>query len=336
MTTRMRKEYPATLKKRVGSWLRSAPRGKRKLVAEVLGVSDRTLRSWRRLGDETKKRGRKPKPKSLTEKKMILQEWYKQGKPGWRPTASALPGIRVRVIQETIAAAKKRQRRRAMEKTKKLRVSIEVKKVGTVAAMDGATVRKGEDLVIVRDRGSLAVQVKACHGPLRSTDTLEVLQKMKAEDRLPIMLCTDNGSPFCSRVVKDFLEKHHVIHLRSLPYVPQHNGSCENAVMDVKRQLNDGKSIDQTCEILNKCLRRRRLGWKTAHESEVLNFSPNNAEKRIEIYEAAKLAIKEALLGMNSGYEKRKAEREAILSTMERFELITRTRGDQTCAGNGR
>lgn len=336
MTTRMKKEYPITLKKRVGNWLRNAPRGKRKLVAEVLGVSDRTLRSWRRLGDETKRRGRKPKPKSLAETKLILREWRKQGKPGWRPTASALPGTRVRAVQETIAAAKKRQRRRALEKTKKLRVSIAVKQAGTVAAMDGATVKKGEDLVIVRDRGSLAVQVKACHGPLRSTDILDVLHKMKMNGRLPFVLCTDNGSPFCSQVVRDFLEKHQVIHLRSLPYVPQHNGSCENAVMDVKRQLNDGKNIEQTCEILNKCLRRRRHGWKTAEESETLNFSPNNAERRIEIYETTKLAIKEALLGMNSGYEKRKAEREAILTTMERFELITRTRGDQACAGNGR
>lgn len=329
----MTTEYPPELKKKVAQWLKNDPRrGSQKIVAEALGVSDRTLRSWRNADGQTKKRGRKPRPKSLAESKIIVREWRKQGKPGWRPIASALSGIRIRIVQETVAVFKKRERRRAMEKILKARISINVNSAGTVAAMDGATIRKGEDLVIVRDRGSLAVQVKACHGPLRSTDTLEVLYKMKAEDRLPLVLCTDNGSPFCSKIVKDFLEKHLVIHLRSLPYVPQHNGSCENAVMDVKRQLNDGRTIDQTCEILNKCLRRRQLGWKTAHENEMLNFSPNNAEKRIQIYEAAKLAKKEVLLGTNSGYERRKAEREAILRTMERFNLITITRGGQICA----
>jgi len=64
------------------------------------------------------------------------------------------------------------------------------------------------------------------------------------------------------------------------------------------------------------------------------NFNP--AKGKIIVQTIANLnnslAISKAVLGMKSGYERRKREHEAILRTMESFNLITISRGCQTCA----
>lgn len=231
-----------------------------------------------------------------------------------------------------IAQLKLKKTQRANRRLRKARIRINVKKVGAVAAMDGATVRRGEDSLIVRDRGSLNIKATECLSSLSSKNTLKMLHEMKQENALPIVLCTDNGSPFCSNNVTAFLEKHQVIHLKSLPHVPQHNGSAESAVKEVKELAKSGLNLLAILKTLNQRRKRRQLNWKTADEFYSAEYIPYNNEMRQKFYDAAKLAIKMSMLGTKNGYERRKAEREAILTTMERFELITITRGGQTCA----
>jgi transposase InsO family protein len=328
----VKREYPALVKSQVGRWLNGAPRGSQKIVAQALDVSERTLRSWKRSFGSTKRRGRRQQQSSLWEQRRIVQEWVRQGYPGSRPVIKALPGVRVRLVRAVIAELKLRRRRRAMEKKIKVRTRITVKAVGVVVAMDGATIQKGEDLLVVRDRGSLSVKAEACEGSLRSLNTLETLQKMKDEARLPLVLCTDNGSPFCSSSVRSFLEDNKIIHLRSLPRVPQHNGSCENAVRELKLVMREGVPVAYACTTLNESRKRRQLGWKTSLEIDRENFVPYNEENRKMFYEGVKLAINEAVLGTKSVRERRKIEREVILAMLERFRLVIITRGDQTYA----
>lgn len=325
-------EYPVEVKKQVGQWLKVAPRGSRRIVAQALDVSDRTLRSWQLGLEEEKVKGRRPNAKKWSELILIGREWRRQGFTGSRPIIQALPGIRVRLIREVVAQLKKKRKNRANWKLRKVRIRIDVKEAGTVAAMDGATVRRGEDLIVVRDRGSLSIKINECGSSLSSKNTLEMLQEMKQKDEIPLVLCTDNGSPFCANTVKAFLEKHQVIHLRSLPHVPQHNGSAESAVKEVKELAKSGLKLLDIIKILNQRRKRRQLNWKTADEFYSENYIAYNRETREQFYAATKLAIKEAMLGTKNGYERRKAEREAILTTMERFKLITITRGGQTCA----
>jgi hypothetical protein len=140
---------------------------------------------------------------------------------------------------------------------------------------------------------------------------------------------TDNGSPFCSGIVEDFLEKNYIVHLKNLPQTPEHNASCENAVREFKELFAydpDPKRVTQT---LNEYRLRQKLNWQTSLGFEENNFFDSSIEKRREFFEQTKTNIKNAVDGIKSAYQKRKIEREEILKTMQDFSLITITRGNQ-------
>ena len=123
------------------------------------------------------------------------------------------------------------------------------------------------------------------------------------------------------------MNENKVIHLRSLPRVPQHNGSAENSVGDIKKTKIFGLTATQVCQAINKHRLRAKLNWQTPLEVEQKTLKLYTPEERAMFYDTARSAISRALLGTKSVYEKRKAEREAIFQTLESFELITRTRG---------
>jgi transposase InsO family protein len=221
-----------------------------------------------------------------------------------------------------IAELKLKKRRRFERKRAHNRTSVIVNQPGTVCAMDGATLKKGEDFVVYRDRGSLSVNAESCSGPLKSADTINVLTILKAKKRLPLVVCTDNGSPLCSKDVETFLSDNKVVHLKSLPHVPQHNGSAEQAVNDFKKLVKDGNAPIRACDILNKNRLREALDWMTPEQAEKSNLKLYTDEERAMFYEAVSNAKEAAVLGILSAKEKRKAERKAILQTMEEFSLI--------------
>ncbi len=293
-------------------------------------VTERTLRNWQSqsLRDELVKPGPVAKVVTLSERLKVAREWKRQGYPGSRPVVNGLKGkVRVRVVRWMVAELKQRQKKRHEAVQSAVRVRVKVKRTGTVATMDGATVRKGEDHIVYRDRGSLSVESRVCNGNLQSADTLVVLENLKVRKRLPLVMCSDNGPQFCSKSVRQFFEKNMIVHLRNLPYVPEHNGSCENAVKEFKGLIKEKVAPDKANKILTECRRRQQLNYRTSAEFERENFHEHTIQERKNFYEAAKGAIKVAQLGTVSEYERRKAEREAIFRTMERFELITRTRG---------
>lgn len=286
------------------------------------------MRAWKaRSGKRAKKRGRKPKPITFKELAAIAREFKKQGGPGYRPVLHALKGFRERLVRDVVAELKLRKRRRLEKIRQRSRVSIVVKNAGTVTAMDAGAVRRGEEYIVYRDRGSLSVNADKSAGFTSSSDTLRVLNKLKEGGRLPLVLCTDNGSPFCSEPVEDFLRMNQVIHLTSLPRTPQHNGSAENSVGDFKNQLKDKISPERACALLNEHRLRRKLGWKTPAEMEQTNLKLCTQEERREFFDATQAAIDAAVTGTKTAHEKRKAERRAIHETMERFSLITIIRG---------
>jgi transposase InsO family protein len=329
-----RKDYTVELKRRVGKLLLNAPRGTLKIIAQQLEVSSRTLNSWKRNAhNEWPKRGVKPRTFTILEKLRIAREWKRQGYPGSRPIDAALtPTIPARLVREVIAALKTRRNKRKQLIRKRVQVRVIVKKPGVVVSMDGATLQKGEDHIVYRDRGSLSVNTRACqNGALSSVDTLGVLEDLQEQKRLPFVYCSDNGSPLCSGRIKDFLDKNYIVHLKSLPRVPQQNGSCENAVKEFKELIAEGFSPEEATKVLNERRKRRQLQFKTTAEFEAENYEPYTEEERKQFYDRVKAAIEVAVLGTKNGYEKRKAEREAILQTLESHSFITRTRGGRSC-----
>jgi len=262
----------------------------------------------------------------------IKDQWEKQGCPGSRPVIKSLPKIPARVTREVVACLKKEKKKRYNKHREENRTTVEVHTPGSLTVMDGATIKaEGGDFIVLRDRGSISTHAHKCEGEnLNSQDTLKVFNELKVERKLPLVLGTDNGPQFCASVARDFMAENKVIHLKSLPYVPQQNGSAENAVGELKKQVGNGFTVDQACTILNQHRLRAKLDWQTSDQVEQANLVYYTDEQRAEFYRACSFAIASAQLGIESEYEKRKAEREAIFATLESFELITRTRGHQS------
>jgi hypothetical protein len=266
---------------------------------------------------------------SLHEYELIKKEWEKQAHPGSRPIIWALPEIRVRAVREVVAELKRQTRKRYEEMKLQNRKTVIVHKAGAVTAMDGATIIKGEDIIVYRDRGSLRTESEKCDGHLNAKDTIRTLEIIKNKKGLPLVICTDNGSPFCANVVENYFFTNQIVHLKSLPYVPQHNGSGECAVKEAKAGSNYGRSPQDTCINLNYHRLRRKLGYKTSLMFEQENAATFTKEDRALFFNATCSAIQCAVIGTKSAHEKRKAERKAIFETMERFSLITIIRGHQ-------
>ena len=181
----------------------------------------------------------------------------------------------------------------------------------------------------MRDRASLMTQVIRSKRRLKASDALKALRGLEAKDRLPLVIASDNGAQFCANDIAEYCRQKKVIHLKSLPRTPQHNGACEIAVREVKDGLTQGFSVDETCLILNERRKRRRLGYKTATQFDREHFVPYTREARAVLYEAVRSAIDRSLLGTERALEKRKIERAVIFETLEKFKLIEITRGCQ-------
>lgn len=327
------REYPAEVKNRVGQNLLTAKHGDQVTVASCLKVTTRTLRSWKaqaKARQPPRPRGRKKQDVTLGELIVIGREWKRQGYVGSRPVIAALPAIRVRVVRTVVSGLKKRRQARRLAHQRAARVSVRVHRPGTLTVMDAAKIpnKKRGEAIVCKDRGSLMITVTEAAGvATKSVDTLGVFEEMRSQNRLPLVVGSDNGSPFTALAVEDFLRENKIIHLRSLPRVPQQNGAAENAVGDYKNLSGGGKAATHVTQILNHCRKRETLNWRTPAEYDREHFQPYTQKQRETFYTAASAAIKAAKRGAVTAYEKRKAEREAIFATMESFGLITRTRG---------
>jgi hypothetical protein len=322
----MRKErVPKTTRDKIGRNLKTSIRGSQLMAAPILQVTTRTLRNWKKNADKPTKDGRKVKQIKFNTAKLILLEWKKQGKPGWRPINVALTEVPTRQIQFVIGKIKKREIKKQNHVKSINRNQIKTFDTKTILTIDGAADKDGVNLIITRDRCSMETNIQRCEGNLKSEDVLNYLEGLKLKNNLPLVLASDNGSPFCSQMIAKFLDENQIIHLRSLPHVPQHNGVCEAAVKEVKTQINNGKTIEETLIILNHHRLRKKHNWLSVNE--FLKSASTKINIRNEFYEATKKRIFEYCRGIESAYEVRKAEREAILDTLENFELIKQTRG---------
>ncbi len=321
--------YERELKERVTLKLQSMPHGSQILTAKLLHVTPRTIRSWKKQICRHEELGRKKTEITFLEKIKIAREWVKQGYPGSRPIIKALPTVRVRAIREVVSQLKSKRKIRIKKIKSNLQKSIRVHRPGSVVSLDGATISKGQDYLIHKDRASLKIYSDKCESNLNASDTIKVLEKMKTEKRLPLVLCTDNGSPLCAQEVLNYLNNNYIVHLKNLPRVPQHNGACENAVREFKDVFIENFDENKTLKSLNEYRKRKSLNWLTANEFERKNNKEFDKEFRLKFYMEVKKKIVEEISGIENALEKRKKEREVILKTMEEYSLIKIKKGNQ-------
>ena len=329
-----KKEYEAHVKQTVGLSLLTLPRGSQKTTSLAMRVTTRTLRHWQKNAKSAlppKRRGRKKKVDKLGHYLKIAREWKRQGYTvGEDAIVNKLKDVRCRLVREVVRGLKKRRRVRAEKHLKTSRITVTVHKHAHFNVIDALKVpdKIGGESIVCRDRANLMTHLHDAKSEnVCASDVLDLLESLLKKGRLPLVLGSDNGSPFVAHEVADFLAKHNVIHLKSLPRVPQHNGSAENAVGDVKRLLKNGFDRAQTVLTLNNIRLRKVNDWKTPNELDQECFTAITENERIKFFNAAKSAINSAVVDTMTSKEKRKAEREAIYQTMENFSIITRTRG---------
>lgn len=298
-------------------------------AAEMLGVSVRTLRNWKNVESKNKKIGRPKVENTLGDKITIGREWKKQGYKGSRPVIAALPWMRVRLVREVVSQLKLRRHKRKQNIILKNRLSIKGLHPNAIHVLDATDIGQREMLLVGKDRATQFLKVNKIKHRFNDDETIRYLGELKKESGLPLVLATDNGSQFCSQKVKHHLKREKIVHLRSQPHTPQHNGACEIAVRELKETLSETKDLDKAVNKLNCGLKRRQLGYKTAIEIDQQKKIDYTYEERLEFYEAAEKNVRLKTFGLKNAREVRKAEREAILETLERFKLVKLTRGDQ-------
>jgi len=206
-----------------------------------LHLSGRTLCRWRQLSRQPfcpLPRGR-PRKESPPADRLAVLQWFEKegpymGLPSLRDQFPNLPRCELADLQ-----ADYRKHFRATHKLLQEVLTWHVP--GTVWAMDHSRPPgRAIDGILaeafaVRDLGSgmqLAWETVPDETALTTAAVLEGLIRRYGP---PLVLKSDNGSPFISGELADLLARHRIVWLPSPPKMPQYNGSCEagNCVMKI-------------------------------------------------------------------------------------------------------
>jgi transposase InsO family protein len=234
------------------------------------------------------------------------------------------------LVQRCLKAIKARRRARERMHREAARVTVEILAAGAVAVRDGFQAR-GTYGEVTRDRATLRTRVVFGEGPETGE---EVVRRMEGAGDLPLVLGTDNGAPYKSEGLREYLVERKVVHLRSAPRVPQQNGAAECAVKEVKGFLEGvqvgpegpARRLDDACRRLNAYRLRGSRGYRTSEQ--LARETPGvYTVDRVVFYEACQRRIRRLVQDAPDRRASRRAEREAIWQTLEAFGLVRRYRG---------
>ena len=228
-------------------------------VAAAVGLRPRTLSHWRRCqerGELTcKPRGRPCKQSSREQRRLVI-EWMQEagpqiGLPTLRTTFPDIPRCELVDLQGDYRCEFRRGNRLAIEK-------LTWHMPRGVWAMDHTEPPRPIDglyksLFSVRDLAS-GMQLAWLPVPDETAETtLPILQALFMEHGPPLVLKSDNGPAFKSELVGELLTDWSVVPLRSPPYTPKYNGSCEAGIGGMKVRTHyeaarHGRAGSWTCE----------------------------------------------------------------------------------------
>lgn len=167
-------------------------------------------------------------------------------------------------------------------------------------------------------------------------EIIAMMERLKSEGALPLVYLSDNGPAYRCAELAAWFQAHQVVHLFSLPHTPQHNAGLERANRELKEDAD--LAGDLTLEEVRTAMWESRLrlnrrprpsrGGLTAEELDSILPDATTIVSREAFYNAALKAMAEAVAGLTSDRARRIATRQAVLKTLELFNLITVTRGD--------
>lgn len=320
-------ELRLAMKLRIGQRINEA--GRRRLdlhsIAIAYGVSERSIRNWCNLAKkDVPKMGR---PSLSSEKlnearEIVFEEMRKQGAPGWRPISAALKGkVTVRLVQKLVAEYKLEQRRKRNPK----RMSVSSKNV--IWSMDGAITKKNAktENQVIKDRGSKCwVGFKSCPNASKATDVIATIDDSVKLNGYPLVLSTDNGAAYTNKDVGRHLRKLKIIHLKSLPRTPQHNGAVEVGIRELREiMLSKEINLKDAMKVANARLRKYGNKWvssQSVFENGDLLYNDRERELFYKTCTKQLNALAKQPLNLK---EKRMKERELVFEELAKRGLVT-------------
>jgi len=263
---------------------------------------------------------------------------------GWRPIAKALSGKHpTRLVQHTLSALKKTDR---IEKRKRLaalaeKVTVLAKEV--IFAQDqmhlGRQDGQAVEAQVLKDRGTLG-HPGVFVGPVaKSEDVVMLLKAVKEKKgKLPLVFQSDNGPAYVGDPLKRYLKQERVVHLKSRTYRPTDNGAAEHGIGELRAatglgrgvklesSLQAGEKVLHAIRKLDRYRLRGSRGFATAKELAQKMGSWYPKVDREGFYWEVQAALQQAVLGLEDD-RARKAERDAIYNALEKYGLITWSRG---------
>lgn len=301
-------------------------------LAKRLEISPRSLRNWKKFAKEGEfpKEGRPALDESSKERVrlQVAAEWASQGRPGWRAIKAALPTLPTREIQACLRSLKAEARSNHYQNLKRHSSRVDVEKANVIWAQDTTfTDGKRGAVEVVKDRGSLAL---VCAEPIAGSDSqsiVNVLENAVKKQGVPLVLMTDNGSGYKSCRFKSFLRKHRIVHLKSLPRCPQHNGAAERGIRELKKVLKQTRDIDKSLSILNTYRRHGSKNYQTSEELLACGKIQLTGEQRDDFYLSYNKKLLRLKENIPSLRERKLAERKMVFDMLEERGLIKQTKG---------
>jgi len=213
-------------------------------IARRLGVAVSTLRHWqirwRKDRLQAHPRGRPARRSSRDVRARALALVWLLGPGVGVPTLQAVcPSMARRELQDLL----RRYRRVWRLRSRQLAPVLHWKRAGTVWAMDFAEPPAPVDgvyrqLLAVRDLASGYQLLWLPTEDANAVTALAALDELFREHGRPLVLKTDNGSPFIAEEFQDALRGLHVWQLFSPPAWPRYNGSCEAGIGSMKTRTH--------------------------------------------------------------------------------------------------
>lgn len=240
--------------------------GEQKLLARRLGVSARTLRTWKSRAGAGRLPGRPAhaddaRGRARREVEAVWRE-LPRGHDGWRSVLTQLEMseklVPTRLVQACVRELKREERERERARIKAHRESLQALFRDAVWSVDQTELMRDEHgklcAEVVSD-GLSRRKIGLSIGPPSSGADVARLLASTAEARggWPFVVTMDNGGENRAAQLEELLARNQVIVLWNLPRTPQHNSRAEHAIGELKLAAGlDGKARERALRVLEE------------------------------------------------------------------------------------
>ena len=218
-------------------------------AAERVGVAPRTLAHWDHCWKQERLalrgRGRPCRRSNRTCRNAAIELMTMTGPSIGLPTLRAhFPSM----ARGELVNLQRRFRRVYRRRERRFLRCLDWRQPGTVWAIDHAEPPRPIDgqyayLLAVRDLASHCQLGWLPVSAANAETTCAALEALFVEHGPPLVIKSDNGSPFIAHETTELLASHGVTHLLSPPYTPEYNGACEAGIGGLKTRTHEQAAL---------------------------------------------------------------------------------------------